>query len=148
MLHFGAKPPFTSEKFINMCKDFIPSEDLEMARNTEGWPKWQEFDTQLRNELVKIRAAKKRVDPVTYLRHGGSVELSVMHIALAATRNPSIIEAERVLDQERWHFLDELSIGHYFDIDFLIIYAIKLKILERWAKINSSDPAQEVRQLC
>jgi len=41
-----------------------------------------------------------------------------------------------------------LSMGHYFDLNFLIIYALKLGILERWARVDSADPAKEVRQLC
>jgi len=174
MLHFGAKPPFTSEKFLNMCGDFIPDEDLYTVGTlcggsyAVGTPcgdsilfstespqsvpstliNWQQFDIALRNELVKIRAAKKHVDPLLYMRPDGHAELSVTHIALAAARSLSIIEAEKILDQERWHFLDELSVGHYFDLDFLIIYTLKLQILERWAKVNSADPVKEVRQLC
>lgn len=169
MLHFGAKPPLSTEKFLDMCKGFVPDEDLaviasvgaiptyevELAKpdfNLVGWngilKKWLAFDTALRNELVKIRAAKKHIDPALYMRQDGYAEPSVTHLALAATRDPSIIEAEKILDQERWHFLDEFSVGHYFDLDLLIIYILKLQILERWAKVNSADPVKEVRQLC
>ena len=35
--------------------------------------------------------------------------------------------------------MDELATGHYFDLDFLISYALKLLILERWERINSAD---------
>lgn len=163
MLHFGMKPPFSFEKFLKMCEGLVSDEDAAviasvasrasssrftglLAKTVLG--KWYNFDTSLRNELVKIRAARKHIDPLKYLRHDGFTESSISHAALAAARNPSIIESEKMLDRQRWHFLDELSIGHYFDIDFLIIYALKLLILGRWGRINSTDPVKEVRQLC
>ncbi len=101
--------------------------------------RWVEFDTQLRNELVKVRAARRHVDPAKYLKPDIYSPLSVAHIALAAQRNTSIIEGEKSLDYERWKFLDELAIGHYFDLDALIVYTYKLLILIRWENINSAD---------
>jgi len=50
-----------------------------------------------------------------------------------------IKEAEKSLDEARWKFLDELSFGHYFDLDILIVYVLKLLLLERWGKINTAD---------
>ena len=44
-----------------------------------------------------------------------------------------------MLDQARWAKLDELSFGHYFDLEALIIYAYKLRLLERWEKIRTAD---------
>jgi hypothetical protein len=61
------------------------------------------------------------------------------HIAINAYRKTSIIEAEKTLDAERWQYLDELSVGHYFDLDTLVIYAFKLLILEKWDRIATAD---------
>ena len=106
--------------------------------------KWRIFDTALRNELVKIRAARLGRDQENYLRCDGYTEPAISRIAMNAHRNPSILEAERMLDEERWHLLDELSLGHYFDLDLLVIYAIKLLILERWQRIRAADSAGEI----
>lgn len=46
---------------------------------------------------------------------------------------------EKILDEARWQVLDDLGFGHYFDMDSLILYAYKLKILERWEKIYTQD---------
>jgi len=43
------------------------------------------------------------------------------------------------LDEIRWKALDELATGHYFDLEFLVTYTLKLRILERWEKIHSAD---------
>lgn len=151
MLNFEAKPPFPFEVFLARCAEFIPQKDFEALKRISGGrtqkpdlgiiKKIQGFETMLRNELVRIRAAHRKIDPQKYLRFDGFSGQSIYHIALAAHRNPSPLDGERILDKERWNFLGELSIGHYFDLDFLIAYAGKLLILERWERINKSDKA-------
>lgn len=159
MLHFGMKPPFSFEKFLQMCSSLIAASDIDTIKISTiiesgvdekinpTLKKWRTFDTSLRNELVKIRAGRKRLDPLKYIRQDGYTSPSIAHIALHAHRAPSILEAERTLDQERWRFLEELSIGHYFDIEFLIVYANKLLILQRWEKINTLDKTRAMEEV-
>ena len=155
MLHFGGKAPFSFGKFIKTCKNLVSERDSSALRaipqinkyadDEAGYAilkKWRDFDTTLRNELVKIRSSRKKVDPAKYLRESGYADPSVTHIAISAHRNPSVLEAEKILDQERWRHLDELASGHYFDIDFLIIYGFKLLILEKWERILTVDKSR------
>jgi len=150
-LQFDMKLPFSFESFLEVASSLISESDLNVLKTTsqigEGFyngaqstlKKWHTFDIALRNELVKIRAARKHIDGSKYLRADGYADPSIAHIALSAHRSPSILEGERILDKERWYFLDELTLGHYFDIDFLIVYALKLLIVERWEKIRTAD---------
>ncbi len=152
MLHFGMKPPYSFQGFLDCCSQLIPEDDFNVLRTlpkTEGFVKeyvcrpvinkWLCFDTALRNELVKIRASRKHIDATKYLRQDHCLEVDVVHLALAAYRNPSILEAEKFLDKARWSLLDELATGHYFDLDYLIVYAYKLLILERWERMRLAD---------
>lgn len=148
MLNFGARPPFDFKRFIGICRGLMPDAEIEMleaipggyvAREQPTFRKWRAFDAALRNELVKIRASRKHLDPLKYMRPDGFIEPRIIHIAMNAHRSASLLEAEKMLDQERWQMLEELSAGHYFDIDFLVIYAQKLLILERWERIRSAD---------
>lgn len=149
MLHSGAKPPFSFERFLEICQDKISAEDIHLIKLTQEaflytgdqstLKQWCAFDTALRNELVKIRASSKHLDPLKYIRGQDYIEPYIAHTAMSVRRSPSILEAERLLDQERWRKLDELALGHYFDLDFLICYALKLLILERWERINTAD---------
>ena len=73
MLHFGLKPPISFERFIRLCQGLLSEEDIEILKvcaqqnihdYKTGQPtlnKWRVFDTALRNELVKIRAGRKKV---------------------------------------------------------------------------------------
>ncbi len=142
MLYFGAKPPFSTEKFFSICAEFISAEDLEKLKSSlkdEAESGYHDFETTLRNELVKIRAQRKHLDASKFLRRDGYADQWISHIAAGACRNPSVINAEKMLDLDRWSFLDELSIGHYFDIEVLMVYARKLSILERWERVRIAD---------
>lgn len=151
LLRFGTRPPCTFVRFIEMCKGVISDNDIETLKNisllglsslTFHYPiieRFSAFDVALRNELVKIRSSRNKLDPYKYLRQDGYDDLDVVHIAMAAYRSLSPIEAERILDEARWYKLDELLSGHYFDLDCLIVYAYKLLILERWEKIRLAD---------
>jgi hypothetical protein len=152
VLTFGMKPPFSFERFLGTCRPFISEEDFLLLSNLPvtiddygkslSHPtikKWLDFDTTLRNELVKIRAHRKKIDAATYLRGKNPVDVAISHTALSSSKSTSILEAEKILDEARWQVLDDLSFGHYFDMDSLIIYAYKLKILERWDKIYTQD---------
>jgi hypothetical protein len=144
LLRFGQPPPFSYVAFLEECAEFIPAEDFKALSNPVDpthLPLVKEincFEVMLANELVKIRAASRKVNPEKYLRPDGYAGPSIYHIALSAHRNPSPLEAQRYLDQERWNYLEEKSFGHYFDLEVLIIYAHKLLILERWERINSA----------
>jgi len=152
MLHFGMKPPFSFERFLEVCHQFIPEKDFELL-STLSQPeqyfekgkrhriiqKWIEFDVAFRNELVRIRATKKHINPATYLRPDGYSGSSLAPVVMAANLNTSILDAEKTLDETRWKALEELATGHYFDLDLLITYAYKLLVLQRWENMRSAD---------
>jgi hypothetical protein len=155
MLQFGMKPPFSFEMFLGLCEGKITDKDFfilqEVSLSAEGryegsalatLEQWRRFDTALRNELVRIRAGRLQREGERYLRRDGYTEPWIARIAMAAHRNPSILQAERLLDEARWRMLDELCLGHYFDIDFLAIYAHKLLILVRWERMRTAESSQ------
>lgn len=156
-LVFGGAPPFTFDRFFQACDGFIDDrstavlrvldrqEDiLSYAGGNATLRAWREFETGLRNEIVKIRAVRRKTDAGRYLRPGdgsGDGETSLMHSALHAHRQAALLSSEKALDEARWRKLDELAFGHYFDIDRLIIYGLKLGILLRWELIGTADKA-------
>ena len=159
MLHFGSGIPFTFNAFLDKCDGIISESDIEIIKSLQSIDrtdydtthptlrKWRAFDRTLRNELAVIRASRKHVDPARYLRKDGSGEQSVKTIAMNAYKNPSILESEKLLDEARWQALNELTIGHYFDIDFLLAYAQKLLILEKWERINTANKTQALEEI-
>jgi hypothetical protein len=159
MLQFGGKPAFSFDRFIEMCEGLIPDEDLAQVKQCAGdaflqkapsqpaLAQWAAFETGLRNELVRLRAVRKKIDAQKYLRPDGSGDVAMYHIAMNSHRIPSLVESEKFLDRERWHRLEELSFGHYFDCDALIVYALKLRILLRWEIIDRADKQEALERI-
>jgi hypothetical protein len=152
LLSFANRAPFNLEDFFIKCKDLIPEKEFKILRDTctlendildttfsLSLAKWVDFEFTLRNELVRARAARKKVDALKYLRLPDSPQAEISHLAMTAYRTTSILEAEKILDQGRWNFLENLSLKHYFDFDALLIYGLKLKILQRWEKLQKVD---------
>lgn len=151
LLNFTGKAPLSCPQFIERAKDFISEVDAcvlnkvlhadELATGClcPTFAQWIDFNRRLRNEVVKIRASRKHVDPLKYLRGDSFSDGWLAHAVSAAHRNPSLIEAERQLDGLRWQFLEELEAGHYFDLDVLVVYLLKLRILERWAMADTVE---------
>jgi len=48
------------------------------------------------------------------------------------------LAAEILIAKTMWHYLDELTAGHIFGMDHLLVYAFRLKILARFEEIHSS----------
>jgi hypothetical protein len=120
---------------------------FQKARIQPTLARWVAFETGLRNELVKIRAGRNKIDGQKYLRPGGSDDAGLYHAAMNSHRIPSLIESEKFLDRERWNRLEELSLGHYFDCDALIVYALKLRILLRWEIIDRADKQEALERI-
>lgn len=153
-LQFGTKAPIGFTRFLEVCADLIPKEESAILENCTGIIEvqqkikvkaksiiktWYDFEFMLRDELVKIRAKRLYKDPAHYLRSYLDTEPTLTHRINEIMRQPSPLEVERLLDILRWNKLDGLCLGHYFDIEFLFIYAQKLLILERWDKIRGAD---------
>lgn len=154
-LQFGMKPPFSFEQFLETCHRFIPEKDYqilstlpqpehysERGRRHHFLEQWIQFDTSLRNEIVKVRAGRRHIEAATaatYLRPDSYTGPSPAPVIGAATMSSSLLEGEKVLDETRWKMLDELARAHYFDLEALISYAYKLLILHRWERIRSAD---------
>ncbi len=156
LLSWGVLAPFSYDRFLQHCEGLLPDEEYALlsALASEAVPgdisccrgvlgKFNAFETALRNELVRLRAARLHREPQQYLRETSGSDVALAQAAAAAVRALSPLEAERSLDALRWECLEALGAGHFFDRDFLIVYALKLKIALRW-KAVSAGLAQEL----
>lgn len=141
MLQFGMKPPLSYSDFLEKCGEELSRNEMDALKNGELplLKQWNIFDRNLKNELVRTRAAKMGKDPARYLRDSEAVNPFIAPLAHWAVNQDSPMEAEIHLDKIRWEKIEEIKTGHYFDIEHLLAYSLQLQILERWDKINSGD---------
>lgn len=151
MLEFGTKAPILYQDFISQCKGQLSADDMEIIGRASIAPcehtgdtsptlkEWKRFEFSLRNEIARYRANKFSKDPFRHIRGEGYPDPFTAGFAQWALNQDSPIDAELSLDRARWDMIEGLKKGHYFDIDFLVAYALQLQILERWQRINSEN---------
>ena len=78
----------------------------------------------LRNEMVRIRAGKFGRNPDESTREVENEAGTATIAALAMTQsNP--LEMETSLDRCRWDKIDEMAVGHFFDMEFMRAYRVE-----------------------
>ncbi len=132
------------QEFLDLCRQHITPlhyQLLSRASTSDLRPTtpscrtldlWREWETALRNELVTLRGKKKGVEAETYLVDSPGI-VTAQQLARKAFDQESPLQAEELLNRGRWSYLDELEVGHYFDIEKILVYALRLQILARKA---------------
>ena len=98
---------------------------------------WKEFDFGLRKELALAR------NNIKNNRHEKPAPLAKIILEQA---HPLLMEQE--LERIRWAFLDSLEAGNFFDINFLIVYFLKIQILERLRMFNKEKGKKAFESMC
>jgi hypothetical protein len=144
LLAYDSERAPTSEQFLDACRPLVSPQHYNLLASAsttdlehEG-PScstlnlWRSWEITLRNELVRLRAKNRGREPRVHgLDSSGPVEPQA--VAREAFSQQSPLEAEDTLNRARWRYLDELETGHYFDIDKILIYVLRLQILQRKA---------------
>ncbi len=89
-----------------------------------------------RNELTEILKKSQARD------FGLSGELDFVERLMTLLENPNLLEREKGIDLLRWNYLDELTTFHYFSVEVVLSYVIKLLITDRWMKLDKPSGQQ------
>ena len=58
-----------------------------------------------------------------------------------------IIARERGLDLLMWNHIEESTVHDFFDIDAILAFTAKLKIIDRWDKLDPQTGAELFRRM-
>lgn len=95
------------------------------------------FERSLRQSLAQLRGAKAlQAEPL---------QLAKVK-ALLSEGNP--LEKEKKLLLARWQYIEELEVGHFFDIEFIILYYLKLQLLEQLFSFDKEKGQKIFDGLC
>ena len=139
---FGEAPVMTDEEFMAVCRSVLEAVPFERLAGVSLEPDhppcgpaergWQVWETHLRNLFVRQRSAALGRDASPWLQSEADVFPGDRRRAAAAAESGDPLNREKELDRLRWARLDELATGHDFDFDALVIYRLRLLILEKW----------------
>ncbi len=157
-LEYEADPPLTPAEFLESVRNALSDEDYARLIEADIVPeridasapellrRWQEWEMSLRNELARLRAPKVAREPDGYLRDGGgSAGLYDVARDAIGQENPAI--AEDILNRSRWRFLEGIEFGHYFDLEKLIGYYLRLQLLARKSLFKEEQGAARFEEI-
>ena len=100
---------------------------------------WFRFDLDLRNATVGYLNHQLHRAPdhdKILLEEREVEEFPELEAAERILRGTDILQRERGLDELRWHKVDEITLLDYFDLETLLGYVAKLKIIDRWLQLD------------
>lgn len=150
-LHLGEKAPISEEKFLEFAEDTLKPGHFRILRKSRlgsleptgsvfadrilSWEK------ELRLELAGARLARLKFDsPEPLPESDGRDVLQEKVRAILSVDSP--LEAESALNRLRWGFLEEMGVSHFFDLEALIVYYLKLQIVLRQEKFQPEPGRQ------
>jgi len=148
LLRLEEPPELTLERFLEMCEPWLSPSDYRMVLEarlddpadggtaSQVLRQWRAWERALRNALVLIRAQRLDQDPFEHLTEAPYV-FGVAALAQEALAAGNPLEAEETLLRARWSILEELESGHFFDADRLVVYSLKLQLLQRRALLEA-----------
>ena len=146
-LSLSEELPIRKDDFLANCKQYLKKTDFDILESVSLFDaeenevsldvirRFFRWERGVRNVLVRLRAESLGLEPDEFIRDEIFDHFQAL-LAEEAFNADSPLVAEEILNKARWRYLDELEFEHYFDIERLIIFFIKLQILER---ISSFD---------
>jgi hypothetical protein len=131
-LAFDRENPISISTFLEEAEKWLSARDLktlkqarldasESEKNLPGiFRRYREFESRFRRELGEWRRS---------LRDGSETRPETFSPSLVKEGNP--LDVEKKLLARRWEAIGEEEKDHHFDLGILILYYLKLQILQR-----------------
>lgn len=157
-INFDGRPPFSLEAFLEDCRRLLSSNDyISMVNVLSDAPERSSFNNktikaalelyrQFHNISAALRATRAGKNPLDYIRGEMAQNTRIIEFIQQASKQDNLYEAEKIIDRAKWGFLDEIAQGQYFNFECVVIYGLKLKMLERYEGLRSAKGAEEYQR--
>jgi len=135
-LKWGSEQLISEENFLEEAEKWMTPADYASlsetlvnryeAQNKSGmYNDFLLFENEVRTELAEYRRAAKE-----------GYEYKFLHLPMQLIKDGNPLDIELKLMKYRWDWLEEREFGHYSDLDFFILYYLKLQLLQRVASFK------------
>lgn len=146
-------------------EDYLAGLYYDYAMNVENefLHKWFSFNLNVNNLLSAVNCRNHGYDPRTLILGNNEVAnllkqsnardfgltgiFDELDLVLRIAEESNLLERERKIDALKWAWLEENTFFHYFGVEKVLAYVIKLEILERWKFLTVENGAQIFRAL-
>jgi hypothetical protein len=98
--------------------------------------KIQNFENDLRTDIAAFREARRK-----------DLEYKPSSFPLSAIKEGNPLDVELRFMEFRWQFLDEMEREHHFDFTNVVIYFLKLLLLQRYFSFEKEKGLQKFQML-
>lgn len=149
VLYFEREAPLDSDRYLHEAGKWLSPMDYSVlaAVNMQEVDRtgvrnkvlrdYQKFEFSLRDDIARWRSGQKS---------GGEYKPAMFPASLIKEGNPLQIEVK--LLRVRWNYIDEVERDHHFDLEFLVLYFLKLQILQKLTTFNKERGLQTFKNLC
>lgn len=154
-LYFGDPPPYTPAEFRFRCQGVLDGDGLKaLDAVLAGEPgpsvfgaEWQARETQLRNAVARLRAARRGGEARQGERPHTGFSVTLEQGVADAFTKPDPLAREMDLDRLRWRTAEELARTEPFGLPAVLAFAVKLKIAARWSGMKDEAGRAAVGQV-
>lgn len=131
-----------SEKWLgDRERDILSRVSIDHTDAIEGDPgvlqDYKTLEFALRSELALWRKTR-----------GSDQEYRPSSFPISIVRDGTPLDAERELLKLRWNYIENEAPAHHYDLEFLILYCLKLQILRRLFTFNKEEGLKTFQNLC
>ena len=153
------------EKPAVLWEDYLSAlyYDYCMKSKNEFVNSWFELNLNIRNILIALTCRKYKLDKAAYLvgnnktankirtsnarDFGLEDSLEYFAAVLRIAGENDLLLRERKTDQLKWEWLEEVTVYKTFDVENILVYLLKLEMMERWAKLGKDAGERNFREL-
>lgn len=124
---------------------------------------WFEFNLNIQNILTAYTCRKYQFDVKNHLvgnnevakilKHSNSRDFGLTGVfdqaetLIRIAEEQDLLEREKKIDALKWNWLEENTFFHYFTVEKIAAYCLKLNILDRWKLLSVEEGATIFRAL-
>ncbi|MGM0530007.1 MAG: DUF2764 family protein [Bacteroidota bacterium] len=107
----------------------------------------REFEKDVEAELIGDNFVTEEINKSSAKDFGLAPVLDYVGQVINIAEKDNLLAREKSLDQFRWEQLDELTRFHYFSLEVILAYTIKLQMVFRWMKLDEQTGRELFKQL-
>jgi len=151
-LSLGGKEFISSGEFAAECGKWLAPNDLKVlekidAKNTgdkeiepdtdDVVEQWKTFKQNLEEGLDAVRLAKR-----------SPAKVRVPEMLTAVFEQGTPLAMEKSIERLKWDFAEQRESWYQFDISWLFLYLLKVRVLERLASFDRRKGEEAFQRLC
>lgn len=124
---------------------------------------WFAFNLTMNNVLVALTARKYKMEVAPLIvgdtdicdklrssnarDFGLSGEVDELDKLMKISEIDELVDREKKIDQLRWTWMEEATFFHYFSVERLFVFLLKLEMIERWISLDKEKGSQLFRSM-